>query len=156
MFSIVSCRIFISSSHFYWFENGEGVDRSLCYTNKVNFIVLSSFIMKYALEGCYSVCVICVLRQNWNCSVNLTVYFFSSPASLSTASWRRHASLIVEKIWAWKEWHTLPIHYLIIEVQKIIVFVQNSYWMQLIIRSENYIFLTKKFPVVSNGFLIII
>lgn len=76
MFSIVSCRIFISSSHFYWFENGEGVDRSLCYTNKVNFIVLSSFIMKYALEGCYSVCVICVLRQNWNCSVNLTVYFF--------------------------------------------------------------------------------
>lgn len=102
-----------------------------------------------------TLCVIFVLWQDWNCSVNLT-FFFSFCASLSTTSWRRHASLIVEKIWAWKEWHTLPIHYLITEVQKIIVFVQNLYWMQLIIRSENDIFPIKFFPMLSNGFLLII
>lgn len=161
MFCVMSCIIFIGFYDFYWFENGEGVERNLSYTNEINFIVFifihnsyfSVSVVSLKLLRVTTLCVIFVLWQDWNCSVN---FFFSFCASLSTTSWRRHASLIVEKIWAWKEWHTLPIHYLITEVQKIIVFVQNLYWMQLIIRSENDIFPIKFFPMLSNGFLLII
>lgn len=146
--------------HIHWFRQflfiwkwGRSGQELVLY-ELINFIVSSSFIMKHALKGYYSVCALFVLRQNWTTLLTWLNFFFFSCFTF-TASWRRHASLIVEKIWAWKEWHTLPIHCLITEVQKIIVFVQNLYWMQLIIRSENYIFLIKKFPMLSNGFLLI-
>lgn len=68
--------------HIHWFRQflfiwkwGRSGQELVLY-ELINFIVSSSFIMKHALKGYYSVCALFVLRQNWTTLLTWLNFFF--------------------------------------------------------------------------------